>query len=193
MPVEKRNVSDPVGPATLVVLVICLVMAITPATASDNNKDIESYTNVNTISCGSTITVATTCFEKMEALPFCHNQTVVLFNPSNEKSFGLSYNYTFNDGNQEFIANITCYTHNKERFIVITNTNFGNCRTCEWFDFYSSNGNYLGSTDGVHQKKLRAESKPLQRNVKSIFFDAHPSHQPKPLKSIDIYRTKQRN
>ena len=46
------------------------------------------------------------------------------------------------------IVEMTCVQGTKEPKVVMGSTNLGNCRVCEWEDYFEPSGRFLGSTLG---------------------------------------------
>jgi len=61
----------------------------------------------------------------------------------------IHYTQPWRNGNTPFIADAACIKKNKRHYVRLYSTNFGLCRNgCEWSDFFTAQGKYLGSTGG---------------------------------------------
>lgn len=96
---------------------------------------------------GQKIIIQTTCVEMEPDLPYCPVQNVKFSSPKHSKI--VTFKHEFNDGNQPFIVGAECHVKNSTAFILLRNTNFGNCQVCEWTDVFSAEGKYLGSNEGM--------------------------------------------
>jgi len=103
---------------------------------------------VNDLICSDQkVLIQTTCQEKEPDLPYCPVQSVTFSDVKQSQAF--TFKHAFNSGNQPFIVGAECHVRNGAAFVLLRNTNFGNCQICEWTDIFSANGRYLGSTEGM--------------------------------------------
>lgn len=112
------------------------------------------FINQNFLTCGnSDVLIMTSCVDYEEDMPFCFNQHINIYNKKTSMSSSVNYDLKFDDGNQQLIANIDCKSVDNKNYLILENTNFGNCGRCEWIDVYSENAEYLGSTQGIYDSR----------------------------------------
>jgi hypothetical protein len=112
---------------------------------SSSAAPVPEWTSTSRMECGpAVVTVTTHCRETEEDLPYCDVQTLAVKDAASERR--TVYRLPFKDGNQPFIAGASCHRRGTEGVIVLERINFGNCRMgCEWSDYYSLSGAYLGT------------------------------------------------
>ena len=107
------------------------------------------------------ITVEATCFQYAGSIMACTRQSIRFFGadgkPLGARVFpakslkGADYPVI-----PEQFGELSCVeTKTKEKFVVATMDNGGNCDQCEWNDVYSLDGTFVGST---LDKKKRSDS-----------------------------------
>ena len=136
------------------------IIKITPESDVKNNW----FTKRDIVFCGvNDIIITTSCVERELNLPYCFNQNITFIEHDGDIISNVNYNYLFSDGNQQFIAQASCQSNGDQLYLMLLNTNFGNCKICEWIDVFASNGDYIGSTDGMYdEKNFMHKSIPLE-------------------------------
>lgn len=180
---------------TLATLII-LLFSVSFASYSKENANISIpafFVNQNSIKCGGIdVLILTSCVDHENGLPFCFNQHIVFFDSNKGATSDVNYNHSFDGGNQQFIASIACNKFGKDNYLVITNTNFGNCAMCEWLDVYLEDGKYIGSTQGMSDSR-NFTHKPIPKKIENFLFQPTSS---KPAASeytsTDISRSRPR-
>jgi hypothetical protein len=125
----------------------------------------KGWTSEDSMTCGdSRVVVATACIEEDDE-PWCASQQLTVTGPGGKRE--TAYRYSLKDRIQPFITGAACYKKGKEALIILQRTNFGNCRGCEWSDFYTADGRYLGSNDGMNREES-LRHKPLSAELRAL-------------------------
>ena len=112
----------------------------------------EHWESKTAIDCGDThVELRTFCEDKEEDLPYCPVQQATFSSPGHSRTVRNAYQ--FNEGAQQFIVGIACYKDARGQVVEMSKTNFANCSICEWSDFYTADGSYLGSTEGLNENE----------------------------------------
>jgi hypothetical protein len=157
----------------LIVFITFFATATLSATAAPSinatNKS-GTWTDNRTIACGKVqVTVRTSCQEYEPDLPYCPSQIIRFVSPNSSKS--STYIYTMDNGTQDYIAQVQCFSYQGAHYVVASATNFGNCLGCEWDDVYTSAGEYLGSSESdVRTGKFKYKKLPEEIAKKQYAF-----------------------
>lgn len=111
------------------------------------------YSNTNEFTCNKhKIAITSTCITKDEfnSDPYCFMQNIAFINSTSKQANYISYHYT-NDS-QKFINNAKCIESKNKFYVELESGNLGNCKICEWSDYFSESGRYLGSEQGLAGK-----------------------------------------
>jgi hypothetical protein len=100
------------------------------------------------VKCGrSDILVTTACIPNDET--YCFSQDVSFVSRGTNQAMTISYPHPFRKGNPTFVMNALCLKAESEFFVMLESTNFDNCLACAWWDVFTADGIYLGSTAGM--------------------------------------------
>lgn len=119
-----------------------------------NTCDITSgcfYSNVSNFQCGdSEIAITSTCIsnDQTNSDPYCFFQNIAFVNPILKQT--KSFNYSYETDNQKHVSGARCIKTSAGFYVELENTNLGNCKTCEWNDYFDEKGEYLGSEKGMY-------------------------------------------
>lgn len=146
------------------------------------------FANQAVLQCGShEIATVTSCVEREKDLPYCFNQTIVFIQSNGDVGKSLTFSYSFNDGNQNFIESASCVAISNKNYVAIQSTNFGNCKYCEWADIFSEAGNYVGSSDTKNHDKEFSRKKLSPNFEKAVLLELTKK---KPNSTVFFYRTR---
>jgi hypothetical protein len=156
----------------------------------------ESHENVfakkDVLQCADKkIVITTSCLEREANLSYCFNQNISFIKngKNGELISNSNFNYSFNNGNQEFISGATCVSDDNKFYVVLSNTNFSNCKICEWADIFSSDGNYMGSTKGMYSNQS-FKRKLISRQLENKILNPEKfTNSYRDLNSVQISRT----
>lgn len=113
-----------------------------------NDLQKSVFSKISTLDCNQTkVVITSTCISEED--PYCFHQNVAFVAKSGHiKNVGYSQPYRL--GDPPFIASAGCVKVKQQHYVVLNNTNFGLCAdVCDWQDFFTNRGQYLGSTPGV--------------------------------------------
>lgn len=107
----------------------------------------EVFSKIGTLNCGQTkIIITTTCLS--EENTYCFHQNVA-FIAQNGHIKNVGYSQPYRLGDPPLIASAGCVRVKQQHYVILNNTNFGLCAdVCDWQDFFTHRGQYLGSTLG---------------------------------------------
>jgi hypothetical protein len=115
------------------------------------------------------ILVMTTCIPNEVA--YCFRQDVSFVGRGANAATTISYPHPFRKGNEAFVTNALCMAADKGFYVMLESTNFDNCLTCTWWDVFTHQGQYLGSTQGIIQDGSFAAKK-LPATLARLLFKA---------------------
>jgi hypothetical protein len=98
------------------------------------------------------VTVEGTCFQHIGPIMMCTQQAIRFFDAAGKPLGARVFQSTPTKGVpyptvEEQFGELTCVeTKAKDKFVVATMDNGGNCERCEWIDVYSLDGTLVGST-----------------------------------------------
>ena len=143
-----------------------------PAAANSSDE----YTNVVSFTCTATqLEVQTTCQRGRDGEPpNCRPQRIEFSTKKNTKNISAPTSKV-NERYPASIFRIRCLK-NKSRYIAaLDSTNYGNCKNCEWSDYYSISGVFIGSNKKSpverNQRGDQINSKNSDLDEKSIEID----------------------
>ncbi len=113
-----------------------------------NDLQKSVFSKTSTLDCDQTkVVITSTCIN--ETVTYCFHQNVAFIARNGHiKNVGYSQPYRLDD--PPFIASAGCVKVKQQHYVVLNNTNFGLCAdVCEWHDFFTNHGQYLGSTPGL--------------------------------------------
>jgi hypothetical protein len=118
------------------------------------------YSSVHSLECGGKHIVASTHCVSVEEGPgvFCYTQDISFIDLSSKSSSTLKYDHPWRDGTQNSISDISCRSARSRKFVLVASTNFGNCRTCEWYDVYTPDGKYVGTNRDAAKDDLKRDN-----------------------------------
>jgi hypothetical protein len=151
------------------------------------NQKLESkihYTNIDILNCNKNkIIITSTCINrnKENSAPYCFSQSVAFFNKN--KSLSRIQNYKYNQESHSFIYQASCIRARNKFYIKLINSNLGNCSNCEWYDFFSNNGIYIGSSPWLNSVSEDFHRVALTKRNEITFLKAISIH------SIDLSTT----
>lgn len=130
------------------------------------------YANTDVFVCGKKkIVITSTCvaadFENTD--PVCFSQSVSFVQIADRQA--VSFFYSYEQDEQKFIRSAACLRNKNEFFVVLENANLANCKICEWSDYFSVNGFYIGSSDGLKNKTSFKKVK-LTKHLEKIVLEA---------------------
>lgn len=108
------------------------------------------------------VTVEGTCFQHIGPVMMCTQQAIRFFDAAGKPLGARIFPSTPTKGIpyptvEEQFGELNCVeTKTKEKFVVATMDNGGNCERCEWIDVYSLDGALVGST---RDNKIKSQSK----------------------------------
>jgi hypothetical protein len=79
----------------------------------------------------------------------CFSQDISFVNRRSSRATTISYPHSVKGGNQTFITNVICMKTADSLTIMLESTNFDSCETCAWWDVFTSDGDYIGSSPGM--------------------------------------------
>lgn len=148
------------------------------------------FVKKDVLACGGRdVAIITSCIEKSSDLSYCFSQNVLFIQHEGDIVSNINYNHSFNDGDQQFIAQASCREFNKNYYVILSNTNFSNCKICEWADIFTNNGRYIGSTDGMVDAK-NFKRKLISNKYKGITSSPSPNSSINEGANIEIYRVR---
>lgn len=107
--------------------------------------------------------ITSTCISKEDS--YCFHQNVA-FIAKNGHIKNVGYSQPYRLGDPPFIVSAGCVRVQQQHYVILNNTNLGLCAdVCDWQDFFTNRGQYLGSTKGL--KGLTSFSRKL---VSDHFF-----------------------
>jgi hypothetical protein len=118
------------------------------------------------------ILVMTSCIPHEVA--YCFRQDVSFVGRGANAATTISYPHPFRKGNEAFVTNVLCLAADRNFYVMLESTNFDNCLTCTWWDVFTHQGKYLGSTQGIIQDGSFA-SKKLPPALARLLFKASDS------------------
>lgn len=123
------------------------------------------------------------------AEPYCFKQTFTFGNVSARPYRTITLHYHPKAELSELVTGADCINVESKHYIVLSGTNFGNCREgCEWLDFFTGNGKYLGSTPNL-AKASTFRRRDIYRSSPKLARKLHKHMQnEKPLERFDIHR-----
>lgn len=107
----------------------------------------EVFSKTGTLACGQTkVVITTTCLGEEDT--YCFHQNVAFVAKSGHIK-NVSYGHPFRDGAPPFVPSASCVKVKQQHYVMLAGVNFGLCTSiCEWHDFFTNRGKYLGSTLG---------------------------------------------
>ena len=122
------------------------------------------------IRCGATdILVTTSCVPGVS--PYCFSQEISLVNRTTRTAATVSYPHPFRNGKEGFVTNLLCLKAGNDFYVMVESSNFSNCLSCAWWDVFSNQGKYLGSTKGeVNDGAFTAKKLPVP--LTQLLFNA---------------------
>jgi hypothetical protein len=127
------------------------------------------YSNTNEFTCNQNkIVITSTCVTKDEfnSDPYCFMQNVAFINSTSNQANSISYYYK-NDS-QKFVNNARCIESKNKFYVELESGNMGNCKICEWSDYFSESGRYLGSEQGLSGKTSFSKRLLRQKELQPI-------------------------
>jgi hypothetical protein len=129
-----------------------------PAIFSDSHRGCEVapgcfYSNVSSFECGeSKVVINSTCVsnDEFNSDPYCFTQNVGFVN--RPLSQVRSFIYYYEKDSQKYISAAKCIKAEQGYYVELESTNLGNCKTCEWSDYFEEAGQYIGSENGRYGK-----------------------------------------
>jgi hypothetical protein len=134
-----------------------------------------TYFNVDKMDCGGTrLTITTQCIDNNgdNTNPYCHSQTVSFSHNKNHQTVTHYYSHKASL-NQPFIYSVACLKKSNTHYFDLTSSNLGNCKTCEWHDFFSEFGTYIGSSTWVGSTTSFKRKSITPRNEQILLSATH--------------------
>lgn len=120
-----------------------LLLCISGANAKSNTK----APNRAQLDCGEAyVEVETHCLPHGWDGSAGHCKSQKLTIKTRSRTIRQTLLYPDTPGIQSLVVGISCLSDDKTTVIEFSSTDFANCGVCEWSDFYSTSGIYLGST-----------------------------------------------
>ena len=113
-----------------------------------NDLQERLFSKISTLDCDQTkVVITSTCIN--EKVTYCFHQNVAFIGKNGHiKNVGYSQPYRL--GDPPFIASAGCVKVKQQHYVILNNTNLGLCAdVCDWQDFFTNRGQYLGSTKGL--------------------------------------------
>ncbi len=130
-------------------LMVCLFtgFALLPATASaEDILKAAPYITEAHLHCDQLdVSVESYCQPDENADGACFLQKVKLHHAGSGKVTEKFYLYENYLKNQSMIVQLACVKGRDKNKVVLESTNLGNCNGCEWSDYFSDTGSFLGS------------------------------------------------
>jgi hypothetical protein len=111
------------------------------------------YSNLDRLDCNNhEIVITSTCVanDDFNSDPYCFQQNVAFVNIGSRKSRSASFYYE--EDRQKYIYGVSCIKSENKYYVELQSSNLGNCTKCEWSDYFSQQGSYIGSDNGKHAK-----------------------------------------
>ena len=108
------------------------------------------YSNLDRLNCNKhEIVITSTCVanDDFNTDPYCFQQNVAFVNIGSRKSRSASFHYE--EDRQQYIYGVSCIKSENKYYVELQSSNLGNCAGREWSDFFSSQGSYIGSDNGM--------------------------------------------
>lgn len=141
-------------------LVLCVAKEVYAEQAAKgiaaNNQVIRKgayYANLDRLDCNKhEIVITSTCVanDDFNSDPYCFQQNVAFVNAITRKSRSVSFYY--DEDRQKYIYGDICIKSENKYYVELQSSNLGNCTKCEWSDYFSQQGSYIGSDNGKHAK-----------------------------------------
>lgn len=122
------------------------------------------YSNTDKLDCGeNSVIITSTCIanDDSNSDPYCFSQTVSFLKNSME---AVNYSYTYGSLGATFVYEAACLQNSREFYVELGSSSLGSCKTCEWYDFFSDSGVYIGSSEWM-KSKTSFNRKILARNI----------------------------
>jgi hypothetical protein len=134
--------------------------------------------------CGKhRISLTTSCHEQQEDdTPLCPSQEMHVEGTGANKV--TEYRHQINGGDQDYVTEAACFEKGEAAYLVLSGTNFGNCAGCEWEDFYTPDGRYLGSTAGIYKDsgfRRKTLSPGARKAIKETVIEKYRTAQTGPI------------
>lgn len=132
----------------------------------DANKTFqgEIYSNLDKLICGnSPVLITSTCIANDEenSDPYCFSQNVSFVHV--KARHAKTFLYKYEEDKQTFIYGATCLKDENNFYIELKSSNLGNCKFCEWNDYFDITGTYIGSTNSLSSKTSFVKAKLTKR------------------------------
>lgn len=124
---------------------ICLLVCSLTAVAQTAEKTT-AYITETSLHCGeASLNVETYCEpdERLDAA--CFLQRLKFKQSKTGKEATKLYLYENYKQDMSLVTELSCVKGRDKNKIVLSSTNLGNCETCEWEDYFSTDGVFLGS------------------------------------------------
>lgn len=155
-------------------------------------KDL--FTKATVLQCGETeVVVTTACMDTANGGVYCFNQNLAFLNFSKNGEGiykNISYIHPSDGAGSPFMADVACIKVGEKYYVRTGSTNFGNCYGCEWSDFFTNRGKYIGSTGS----DVYGRTSFLHKNISDALYDRIMNgewiEQDDGEVSIEIYRVR---
>lgn len=161
-------------------------------------KDI--YTKSAVLQCGETeMAITTSCMDTTDGTGvYCFNQTLAFLNFFKRKKIAqreglyktVTYSHPSDGAGEPFVTNVSCIKVGQKYYVQTINANFGNCRGCEWTDFFTNQGKYVASTGSGVYGRTSFVHKLISNKLYDRIMDGEWVEQEDGEISIDIFRTR---
>jgi hypothetical protein len=152
------------------------------AVAQQASSSDDAFSKKQSLHCADyTVDVQTWCSGPREE-GNCPDQTVHFTGSGGTRTIRYHHHRErFSD--QSFVASINCSKVDGKFYVLLESTNFGNCNNCEWYEVFSPDGTYIGSTPGMSEDD-KITFKPLLRSLEESLERVQEQS------SLDISRVK---
>lgn len=133
----------------------------------------QTYVSKDEFLCGKTaIVITSTCisYDVENSDPYCFSQVASFVNVEKRQTKSFFYNYE--QDKQVFIYGAACLNDKNKQFVELNSSNLSNCKNCEWSDYFSSDGIYIGSSDSPRTKTSFNKMK-IENHLYDIFLQAN--------------------
>jgi hypothetical protein len=141
--------------------------------------------SIAAIQCGeSDVIVTSSCTSD-----YCFNQNVTFINRTTRRTRSLNYVHFMQKAAIITISTAACVKAGASNYVLLEQHDGGNCTGCEWFDVFTPDGRYLGTSAGVTSEPgsgvtsdLPVRQRPLRRSLEKAIFAQYQQ----PTSTVDV-------
>jgi hypothetical protein len=131
--------------------VFCLMAALCSGAGAATGADYRWNGSQKMLPCGPhRFELVTTCAFADNADSHCFRQALTFGTADGTSHRTMTIHYPKVKRGDEFVIGAFCVADRSRHYVVLQGSNFGSCSEgCEWYDFFTSDGRYLGSTTHI--------------------------------------------